>query len=242
MKSQTEKSGLVYILTNESFREDWVKIGKSTRPVGIRLKELDNTAVPLPFNIYATLETSKYNEVERLVHKTIDRLTDLRIRQNREFFNVPPEVALDIFRDIAQTIDDAHTTVYRNNVPVREEDQAVSKGEAEKDIAEHAPRRKPFRFSLAKIEIGEKITFIPTGTEVRVADDKKVEYEGRLYTLSAFVGTFLPEEQQNESGAYQGPLYFSYRGERISERRKRLESEASPDLTDNTEDCDDGDA
>lgn len=41
--------GYVYILTNPSFREDWVKIGKSSRPVDVRSKELDNTAVPLPF-------------------------------------------------------------------------------------------------------------------------------------------------------------------------------------------------
>lgn len=89
--------GYVYILTNPSFREDWVKIGKSSRPVDVRSKELDNTAVPLPFEIYATIKTVKYNEVEKHVHKTIDRLTDLRIRQNREFFNVAPQIALDIF-------------------------------------------------------------------------------------------------------------------------------------------------
>ena len=35
--------GYVYILTNQSFREDWVKIGMSSRPVEQRLKELDNT-------------------------------------------------------------------------------------------------------------------------------------------------------------------------------------------------------
>ena len=101
------KTGYVYILTNPSFREDWVKIGKSSRPVDVRSKELDNTAVPLPFEIYATLQTAKYNEVEKLVHKTIDRLTDLRIRQNREFFNVRPEVAMEILKDIASTLDDA---------------------------------------------------------------------------------------------------------------------------------------
>ena len=42
-----------------------------------------------------------------MIHKTIDRLTDLRIRQNREFFNVPPAKALDILRDISTTFDDA---------------------------------------------------------------------------------------------------------------------------------------
>lgn len=107
--------GYVYILTNPSFREDWVKIGKSSRPVDVRSKELDNTAVPLPFEIYATMKTTKYNEVEKLVHKTIDRLTDLRIHQNREFFNVAPQLALDIFRDIAMTLDDAEITEYQKD-------------------------------------------------------------------------------------------------------------------------------
>ena len=51
-----KEAGYVYILTNPSFKEDWVKIGKSSRPVDIRSKELDNTAVPLPFEIYAALK------------------------------------------------------------------------------------------------------------------------------------------------------------------------------------------
>ena len=37
--------GYVYILTNPSFREDWVKIGKSSRLVDVRSKELDNYAI-----------------------------------------------------------------------------------------------------------------------------------------------------------------------------------------------------
>lgn len=213
--------GFVYILTNDSFREDWVKIGKSSRPVDVRSKELDNTAVPLPFSIYATMQTSKYNEVEKLVHKTIDRLTDLRIRQNREFFNVSPSVALDIFRDIASTIDDAKITVYRNNVPMDEDQEK----EVVKQGNDSQCRRKPFRFSMVNIEVGETVTFAPTGLEVKVADDKKIEYQGRLYTLSAFVGTFLPEDQQNVSGAYQGPKYFTYKGETLSELRNKQEEE-----------------
>lgn len=119
--------GYVYILTNPSFREDWVKIGKSSRPVDVRSKELDNTAVPLPFEIYATMKTTKYNEVEKLVHKTIDRLTDLRIRQNREFFNVAPQLALDIFRDIAMALDDAVITEYQKDVTTEEPEVKMEK-------------------------------------------------------------------------------------------------------------------
>ena len=102
-----KEAGYVYILTNPSFKEDWVKIGKSSRPVDIRSKELDNTAVPLPFEIYATLKTTKYSEAEKLIHRYIERFTNLRIRNNREFFNVSPEEALDIFKEVALLLDDA---------------------------------------------------------------------------------------------------------------------------------------
>lgn len=107
-----KESGYVYILTNPSFREDWVKIGKSSRPVDVRSKELDNTAVPLPFDIFATMKTAKYNEAEKHVHHSIERFTNRRIRSNREFFNVKPEEALEIFRDVAMLLDDAEIKVY----------------------------------------------------------------------------------------------------------------------------------
>ena len=115
--STAKERGYVYILTNPSFKEDWVKIGKSSRAVDVRSKELDNTAVPLPFEIYATLKTAKYSEVERLVHKTIDRLTDLRIRANREFFNITPLEALNILKDISETLDDAEIEEYASTSP-----------------------------------------------------------------------------------------------------------------------------
>ncbi|HIY49395.1 MAG TPA: GIY-YIG nuclease family protein [Candidatus Barnesiella excrementavium] len=209
--------GYVYILTNPSFREDWVKIGKSTRPVDVRSKELDNTAVPLPFEIYATMKTVKFNEVEKLVHKTIDRLTDLRIRQNREFFNVAPQMALDIFKDIAQTIDDAVITEYKDNKPIQQGEN--NNQEKPKRVV----KRERFRFSLVGIKIGEFITFMPTGVQVKVASDNSVEYDGRIYKLSPFVGTFMPEEKQNTSGAYQGAKYFSYNGKILEDMRKEAE-------------------
>lgn len=216
---KTTEQGYVYILTNPSFKEDWVKIGKSARPVDIRSKELDNTAVPLPFEIFATMRTCKYNEVEKLVHKTIDRLTDLRIRQNREFFNVAPQMALDIFRDIATTIDDAEVVIYRDNRPVSD------------DIAAPHPKREVkrsrFRFSMCGIGIGEEVVFVPAGLTVKVASDDSIEYEGRIYKLSPFVGTFMPEQKRNASGAYQGAKYFSYGGRILDDLRREHEADGS---------------
>lgn len=147
------------------------------------------------------MKTCKFNEVEKLVHKTIDRLTDLRIRQNREFFNVAPQVALDIFRDIAITIDDAVVTLYRDNQPIVETPEEPAK-------ETHKKMRPRFKFSMVDIPIGSMLTFIPTGVEVKVASDDQIEFLGRIYKLSPFVGTFMPDDKRNTSGAYQGRNSF----------------------------------
>lgn len=169
------ETGYVYILTNPSFREDWVKIGKSSRPVDVRSKELDNTAVPLPFEIYATLKTTKYAKVERQIHKQIDRLTDLRIRQNREFFNIAPSVALDIMRDIADLLDDAELYVYVDGKPVvsksKDEDKKI---EAESKEKQRKTQKPPFKFHMIGLNVGDTIVFDPLRMSVRIASDEKL--------------------------------------------------------------------
>lgn len=209
-----EQQGYVYILTNPSFREDWIKIGKSIRPVDIRSKELDNTAVPLPFEIYATMKTAQYDKVEKHMHKTIDRLTNLRIRKTREFFNIKPEVALDILRDIAEITPDAEVVLYKDNKPIEPASQSSKLCAGEVSLV---PRQSRFCFSIVGIKVGEPLIFIPTGIEVRVASDNTIEYEGKEYKLSPFVREFIPVK--NTSGAYQGALFFSYKGKRLTEMR-----------------------
>ena len=218
-----KEKGYVYILTNDSFREDWVKIGRSSRPVDVRSKELDNTAVPLPFKIYATIQTIKYVDVERIVHKQIDRLTDLRIRQNREFFNVEPSQALDILLDLATAIDDAIVMQYIDDKPtqlyptINNEKPKILKQEQRHQL------RKPFEFAMVGLKDGDIITFAPLGIQVKVNGKNKIEFEGRLWSLSAFTGTYLPAEKQNNSGAYQGPKYFTYKGKTLWDLRLEME-------------------
>lgn len=213
-----KEAGYVYILTNPSFKDDWVKIGKSSRPVDVRSKELDNTAVPLPFEIYATVKTVKYELLEKNLHKTIDRLSDLRIRQNREFFNIAPAEALELMRDIANLIDDAEIEVYHNGKICKDCQDKKDTG-----IVQERHQRPRFKFSMVDIPVGAKLIFVPTGTEVKVATDNMVEYQDRLYKLSPFVGTFMPEDKRNSSGAYQGAKYFSYNGKILDDIRSEME-------------------
>ena len=73
------------------------------------------------------------------------------------------------------------------------------------------------------LKTGDIVTFDPLKLKVKVSTDNKIEHEGRLWSLSNFTATYLPEEQQNESGAYQGPKYFSYKGKTLADIRKELE-------------------
>ena len=63
------------------------------------------------------------------------------------------------------------------------------------------------------------------GLVVKVASDDSIEYEGCIYKLSPFVGTFMPEDHRNTSGAYQGAKYSSYNGKVLDEIRKEKEIE-----------------
>lgn len=60
----------------------------------------------------------KYSEAEKLIHHYIERFTNLRIRNNREFFNVAPEEALAIFKEVALLLDDAEIDEVFKNVVV----------------------------------------------------------------------------------------------------------------------------
>ncbi len=77
---------------------------------------------------------------------------------------------------------------------------------------------------MVGIKIGDYIIFDPTGVSVKVASDDSVEYQDRIYKLSPFVGTFMPEERRNTSGAYQGSKYFSFNGKVLDDMRKELET------------------
>ena len=134
----TTDAGYVYILTNPSFREDWVKIGRTTN-IEKRLSNLDTTPVPLPFEVYATMKTTKYIEAEKVIHHQIERFTKLRVRDNREFFKISPEEALAIFRDVATLLDDAeidevHKKAIMGDAPVEKNKKTPHRSETKEWI------------------------------------------------------------------------------------------------------------
>lgn len=95
------QKGFVYILTNPSCKDNIIKIG-FTNNLRNRLAALDKTGVPTPFEPYMTVETAKYKLLESVIHRELDKLTDFRSRENREFFEIDPVDAADLLKNLAR--------------------------------------------------------------------------------------------------------------------------------------------
>ena len=204
--------GYVYVLTNPSFRDDWVKIGKSKRIPEVRGRELYNTAVPLPYEVFATLYTSKYNEAEKTIHKMIDRISDLRINKSREFFNISPEDAYEILVDIKELLeDDAVLELKGDNVEVQKEE----------DFHKRRTSSQRFDFYSRGIKDGDIIQFIDN-PEIKaiVQGEKTVLFENEIWYLSPLTRELYTRMGNvNSSGAYQGPAFFMFNGKKLTDIR-----------------------
>ena len=96
--------GWVYILLNQAYPEDWVKIGMTTRTSQIRIRELsEGSAMPLEFRLVYEREVYDCAKVEKLIHKELHkyRITGQRYDRRREWFKLPNKLAIDTMNKIA---------------------------------------------------------------------------------------------------------------------------------------------
>ena len=77
---------IVYVLVNEAM-PNYVKVG-STANLEQRIRDLDTTGVPLPFECFYAAHVKDARFVERQLH---DAFMNHRVRKNREFFEIAPE-------------------------------------------------------------------------------------------------------------------------------------------------------
>ena len=217
--------GVIYILTNPSFKE-YVKIGYAD-DVEKRLQQLNRSeCTPFAFRIYATYEVEARLDDLKL-HKMIDQINpDLRSIDNvdgkkrvREFYAMAPETAYAILETVAELggrRDKLH--LYELSEEERQSEEIAQ------DIKEqHIERMAPFTFSMCKIPVGATITFVHqgnsnSGAKCVVVDDKSVEYQGRVLSLSA-----LATELTGSKWGVAGPRYFKYNGEWLNDIRAKAE-------------------
>ena len=215
--------GYIYILTNPSFPQ-YVKIGYA-KNVQQRLDELNrSTAVPFAFRIYATYEVDSELSDKKL-HSILDKLNpDLRSTEEingkkrvREFYAMSPEDAFSILEAIAEINGYKHRLKKWRATAAEQKDEQL----AQEIDEEHREKLSRFAFSKCNIAVGEKIEFCwsnskYSGVLFPVVDDRHVEYDGQLWTLTA-LAQFLTGNQK----PLQGPRYFKYNGEWLPDIRRK---------------------
>ena len=219
-----EHTGYIYIFTNPSFPE-YVKIGYA-KNVNQRLDELNrSTAVPFAFRVFATYEVDS-NLSDKKIHSILDKLNpELRSTEEingkkriREFYAMTPEDAYSIFEAIAEI--NGFTSRLKKWTATADEQ---AEEEMAQNISEaHQERLVPFSFSACKIPVGAEIEFCKNATDIsgifcKVADEKHVEYQGKIWSLTA-----LAKELLQTKWALAGPRYFKYNGEWLNDIRKKL--------------------
>ena len=189
---------IVYILTNESM-PDTIKID-FTDNLSKRLRELDNTSTPLPFECFYALEVEDARGIEDLLHEAFD---DKRVRQNREFFNCTPEQAKSALK-IAEKMGGRDVTPKEVVVETEQDRQALDNAKKKKGRVDY--------FGILGINIGETLTFSKDqNLNCEVKENGQVLFREVLTTLSGSALTIVSEMGYNWQQV-RGAGYWCYKG------------------------------
>lgn len=201
---------IIYILINEAM-PGYVKVGRTSTSLEKRMKDLDNTSMPLPFECYHASIVENSALVEKRIHAAYK---DRRVRKRREFFQVDPEQIRNALL-LAQIKD---VTPREDVVEEVEDIQALNKARK---------KRGNFSFDLVNIPIGAILTFSKDDTlTCTVIDDKKIEFEDSQSSLSKSALEIVHRLGYTWK-AVAGPDYWQFEDETLTSRRLRLEEEAS---------------
>ena len=200
-------NGIIYVLSNPAM-PGIVKIGKTTRDVELRLNELYQTGTPLPFECVYAARVEDESKVERALHLAFD---PQRVNPRREFFSIQPEQAVTILELLA--VEDVTPTVQENVANVDTDAR-------EAIVRFKSSRKAPMKLSQIGITPGTILTYTDGDATCVVVNDKQVEYQGALYSLSG-----LAQELMSYPRSVRGSQYFTYQGKRLSEMYDELSEE-----------------
>ncbi len=194
---------IVYILINEAM-QGYCKIGRTTN-LEQRIRSLDTTGVPVPFECFYACTVADANFVEKQLH---DAFADNRVRSNREWFEISPERIASALR-IAQIVD------------VTPGSDIVESFDDQKALDKARERRSNFNFKMVDIPIGATLSFVEQpNITCKVLDNRRIVFNGENLSMTKAAQIILGHNRP-----IQGPLYWEYEGETLVERRLRMEQD-----------------
>jgi hypothetical protein len=206
--------GHVYILTNEAM-PGFVKIGLTRGDdVTARLKQLDTTSVPLPFECLYSALVPDCRKIERTLHFVFG---EKRVRTGREFFRVDPDLVRAILELVA----------IRKHEPT-EVEQGLTPAERSAITEEKTERAKPLSMANLGIPIGATLEFSkdPDITCV-VASARTVRFRDMEVSLSAAALMVVHEMGYNWS-TVRGSEYWTYQNSKLSALVPALPADDAP--------------
>jgi hypothetical protein len=191
--------GIIYLLTNPAM-PGIVKIGKTTlEDVKVRMQQLYQTGVPLPFECVYAATVNSIDEVEKALHLAFN---PNRLNPKREFFEIESIQAIAIIKLLQ--IENVSTLV-------EQEAEVIDLVEIEAGQA-FARKRPKFNFVQMGIPIGSQIYFNTDGEIATVIAEKLVRFRDTETTLTNATRIAL-----GEGYAYNvapGP-YWTFNGRKL---------------------------
>ena len=118
---------------------------------------------------------------------------------------------------------------YKDSAPENDVAEAkVDTTDAPNAHAKVVPLDKPsnkFSFAAICVNVGDTLTFID-GTKVIAAEDNKVLFGGRLFTLSGFCKDFMPDDKRTKSNTYRGCAFFFKDGVKLEKLFKEQQKKS----------------
>lgn len=196
-------SEVIYVLINAAMT-GYVKIGKTTN-LEQRIRSLDTTGVPLPFECFYACTVKDSAFVESQLH---DAFLDHRVRSSREFFEIAPERAVAALK-LAEI---ENVTPNKDFVETQEDQQALNQART---------KRAVFNFSMVDIPVGAELMFSrDQNTKAVVVDNRSIVFNGEITSLSSSAQKILGYDY-----GVAGTDYWTYEGETLDERRRRMDAE-----------------
>ena len=193
--------GFVYILRNEAM-PGYIKIGLTQQDdVQTRLRQLDNTSTPLPFECVYAARVPDCRRLEQTLHFVFG---EKRTRLNREFFQTDPDLVkaiIDLVAIQSETPSDA--------------EQAITPDQREA-IEDIKARKEAVTLEKLGLKPGDELVFTrdPSVT-CTVAGPRKVTFRGQEMSLSAAALTAVREMGFDWTSA-RGPEYWAFNDVKLS--------------------------
>jgi hypothetical protein len=201
--------GIVYVLVNPAF-DSYVKVGK-TIDLQQRLKQLDNTSVPLPFRCVYAIQVEDYDSVERLVHQAF---ADVRVRSSREFFEVDAQRVISALK-------------LTRGVEVTPKDDVAEDDEGLRAMERRIATKRSFK--EADVNVGDIVCYAKDESiTAEVISDRKIAFEGEQMSLSKAALILLHRDGYTWQQA-NGWAFWTKDGETLAERAKQREQSDEED-------------